>query len=152
MPPNMIVLDTNLLVLLIVGTASPSYITRHRRLQTYSDSDFTLLVNLISSAPAIIVTPNTLTETSNLMRYIAEPARTHICEIFRMIVKLTEERYLESSHAVEQQEFLRLGLTDAVLLAVANESNTLLTADLDLYLAAVGRGFNAVNFNYCRVL
>jgi hypothetical protein len=60
------------------------------------------------------------------------------------------ERFIESRVAASQSEFLRLGLTDAALLQAADEPATLLTADVDLYLAAVKRGFKAENFNYLR--
>ena len=152
MSHDSVILDSNLLVLLIVGLASRDYISKHRRLRAYADSDFDLLLTLISSRPKIIVTPNTLTETSNLVRYIAEPARAHICELFRGVVRAAEEQYLESSRAVDRTEFLRLGLADAALLDLASESGTLLTADLDLYPAAVSRGLNAENFNHYRVV
>jgi hypothetical protein len=152
MPHEITVLDANLLVLLIIGGTSLPYITKHKRLQTYSESDFTLLVELLSSASGVIVTPNTLTEASNLVGYISEPARTRIYEQFRALTNAVDERYLESSRAVKRVEFLRLGLTDAVLLDVVDGAYTLLTADLDLYLAATTRGFKAVNFNRYRAM
>jgi predicted nucleic acid-binding protein len=147
MQPNSFVLDTQLLLLLIVGTASPAYIARHRRLQDYSETDFAMLVTLITSTPEIVVTPNTLTETSNLARYIAEPARTHICELLRVVGKAVIECYRESALAVEREEFIRLGLADAVLLDLADQSHTLVTADGELYFAAVSQGLNALYFS-----
>lgn len=152
MAATAIVLDTNLLVLLVVGLASPDYVLQHKRLRAYSQSDFTLLKELISAAPVIIVTPNTLTEASNLLRQIPEPARTHIALTFRAILELTEEHYVESRQAAERKEFVRLGLTDAVLLNTTAEAHVLLTADLDLYLAAVNDGRSAVNFNHYRAM
>jgi hypothetical protein len=150
MPRNVVILDSNLLLLLIVGLASRSYISRHKRLQDYEELDFDLLKELLDSAANIIVTPNTLTETSNLVGQIAEPARTQIFQRFRLILNAFEERYVESSRAAEQNEFVRLGLADAAQLDLAGESHTLLTVDLDLYLAAIGRGFKAENFNHYR--
>jgi hypothetical protein len=145
-----LLLDTNLLLLFIVGSASREYISRHRRLRAYSESDFDLLVNLVSSARRVLITPNTLTETSNLAAYISEPARTHVYEVFRAVVRSTEEEYWESKGAVERSEFLRLGLTDSVLLDATTASHSLLTVDLDLYLAVISRGGLAVNFNHLR--
>ena len=150
MPGEAIVLDSNLLVLLIVGTASRSYVPGHRRLRAYSESDFDLLVDLIAPASSILLTPNTLTEASNLLGYIGEPARGKICDVFRVFIKAGEERYLESGRAAERDEFRRLGLTDSVLLHLAEEPSTLLTADLDLYLAAAKRGLKVINFNHRR--
>jgi hypothetical protein len=147
-----IILDAHLLLLLIVGTASRTYISMHRRLQDYNDSDFTLLTNLLSAASKILVTPNILTETSNLAGYIGDPARTHIYQTFRALVGAdeTEEQYAESKLAVTRREFTRIGLTDSTMLHIATASCVLLTADLDLYLAALNDGLKAENFNHHR--
>lgn len=150
----MIILDAHLLLLLIVGTASRHYITTHRRLRAYTDADFTLLTQILTTASKIVVTPNTLTETSNLAGYIAEPARTHIYQTFRAIVAAdeTEERYAESKVAVTRAEFERIGLTDSCLLHIGTVPHMLLTADLQLYLAALSQGLRVQNFNYLRGL
>jgi len=88
-----------------------------------------------------------------MAKQIKEPARTQICEVFRTFVKMTEteEKYEESERTVDHNEFLRLGLADSVLLAAAAEAHTLLTVDLDLYLAATSRGYNVINFNHERL-
>ncbi|MGA8170436.1 MAG: hypothetical protein WB816_06345 [Methylocystis sp.] len=149
-----IIVDANLLLLWIVGLASPNCIRKHKRLQAYTEEDYILLLNIISGARKIILTPNTLTETSNLAGYIAEPARTEIYCVLAALIKAaeTEERFIESEAAASPPEFIRLGLADAALLHLATESHTLLTADVDLYLAARHRGLNAENFNQYRNL
>lgn len=146
-----LVLDTNLLVLFVVGSTNRAFIQRHKRLKAFSVEDFELLCRLIASCPQVIVTPNTLTETSNLLGHIEEPARTQIFEAFRQLVLSTDEEYLESRNAVTVKEFSRLGLTDAGLLEVTRETRSLLTTDLDLYLSALNRGATAVNFNHLRI-
>ncbi len=146
MPAETVVVDANLLVLLIVGLASESYITRHKRLKAYSVADYRLLRRLISAYSQIIVTPNTVTETSNLVRNIAEPARTHILQVLGVLLEQAEERYVASRDAARHRDFLRLGITDATLLNDSLQSSVLLTSDLDLYLAADSAGHTVVNF------
>jgi len=147
-----VLLDSNLLVLFIAGMSSREYIGRHRRLRDYSEEDFDLLVEFIRPMSALVVTPNILTEASNLLSGIAEPARSHIADTFRQIVGSMDERFVQSTRAVEQREFPRLWLTDAAVLTELANSHVLLTADLDLYLAASQRGYSAVNFNHLRQL
>ena len=153
-----IILDANLLLLFVVGSTSRDYIQKHKRLQSYTDDDFILLMKMLSTASSIIVTPNTLTETSNLAGYIDDPARTKIYEVFRALVEAPEnqecfqECFIESRVAVARTEFVRLGLTDSVLLHIAAEAGTLLTADVGLYLAALYKGLKAENFNHYRNL
>jgi hypothetical protein len=76
-----VVLDANLLILLAGGTASKNYLGKQRRLYEYSNEDFELLIELIRPYTHIIVTPNTLTEASNIIDHIREPARSHIATV-----------------------------------------------------------------------
>ena len=148
MPADAVVLDANLLVLWVVGLASTSYISRHKRLQAYSVNDFSLLTNFLSRASRIVVTPNTITETSNLAGQIAEPARTSIFASLRALLQNTDEIYVESQRAADHAAFPRLGITDSVLLSTMTENHTLVTVDLDLYIQASRRGMKVVNFNH----
>jgi hypothetical protein len=149
-----IILDSNLLLLLVVGFTSRDYIKIHKRLNSYIDDDFILLTKILNSATGIIVTPNTLTETSNLVGYVSDPARSNIYRVFQALVEApgNEERFIESKIVMARTEFVRLGLTDAALLQMATEAHTLLTADVDLYLAALKQGLKAENFNHLRNL
>jgi hypothetical protein len=148
MPHNAVVLDANLLVLLVVGMASPACILRHKRLRAYNVRDFELLRTVLSSASRVIVTPNTVTEASNLAGQISEPARTLVFTKLRALLTIAEERYVASRRVAENSTFLRLGITDAVVLDVMDVSSILLTSDLDLYLEAARQGRTAVNFNH----
>jgi hypothetical protein len=134
----------------VVGLTSRKYIASHKRLSPYTEKDFDILTVLISKSSGMVATPNTLTETSNFIKFIAEPARTQIYKIFTALVKTTNEQYIASSQGVDRDEFVRLGLTDSVLLDVTSLPYTLLTDDLDLYLAAAHRGYSAVNFTHVR--
>jgi hypothetical protein len=147
-----IILDSNLLLLFVVGTASRSYIKIHKKLKSYTEEDFDLLCNLLSTATEILVTPNTLTETSNLAAYISDPALTNIFHVLRELImsEVTEEHFVESEIAAARPEFLRLGLTDSALIQLVSEAHLLLTSDVGLYLAALNDGKKAENFNHLR--
>lgn len=145
-----LILDSHLLLLLIVGLTSPSYIEKHRRLGAYTANDFQLLQGLVDRASAILVTPNTLTETSNLLAYAREPMKSELFVIFRKLIEEADERYLESARISDNPQFLRLGLTDSALLHVADPEIELLTADVELYLAALFEGQRVQNFNHLR--
>jgi len=145
-----VVLDANLFVLFVVGTTNRNLIGRHKRLKAFSLDDFDLLCRIIASSRDVLVTPNTLTETSNLLGHLAEPARTKVFETFRQIIGSVPEHYVESRGASEEKEFLRLGLTDCVLMQTVNESRYLLTTNLHLFLSTMARGAEAVNFNHLR--
>jgi hypothetical protein len=148
--PKTIALDANLLVLFIVGLVEPKYISVHRRLKAYDVEDFRVLKSLIDAAAGIVVTPNALSEASNLLRYINEPAKTRIGIAFRNFIKDTQEIYVPSADASARREFLRLGLSDSALLEINKADIVLLSADLDLCLASDAAGYTAFNFNHIR--
>lgn len=148
--PGPLVIDTNLLVLFVVGTTSRDYIAKHKRLSAFVPEDYEALVRLIQAAAAVFVTPNSLAETSNLAAYIAEPARTQVLQTLRELILRSQETYIASTTAASRSEFLRLGLTDAALLEASADGATLLTTDLNLYLAAESAGKSAINFNQIR--
>jgi hypothetical protein len=143
-------IDANLLILLVVGTTARELIGKHKRLRAFSIEDFDLLVDMLSIASGIVVTPNTLTESSNLCGQIDEPARSRIYFNLQAFIAKCIEVYVASRVGSQQGEFRRLGLTDAVLLTLEDPSVTILTTDLDLYLAATRRGRNVINFNHYR--
>jgi hypothetical protein len=108
---------------------------------------------MIGKAEVILVTPNTLTETSNLLGQIGEPIRSQLFQYFSTLIKAvdTEEVFIAGRVAAASEEFIRLGLTDCAVLE-ATSSHLLLTAELKLYHAALSRGMRAENFNNHRNL
>ncbi len=146
-----LLIDTNLLVLFVVGTAAKEYIARHKKLTAFTVEDYDRLVKIIARASEVLVTPNTLTETSNLAAYINEPARSKVLAVLHTVIASdSQERYVPSSVAAERKEFVRLGLADAALLEIVAKDVTLLTTDFDLYNTALKKGAQALNFNHLR--
>ncbi len=145
-------IDTNLLVLLVVGETDKDLISKHRRTRAYRVEDYDLLVKLINDTDhQVFVTPNTLTEASNLLAQHGEPERSRIFGVLQTLIETTEEKAVESRAATRNSHFKRLGLTDAALLEVVSASNPLVTVDLDLYLAASEKEAGAAyNFTHYR--
>ena len=101
----------------------------------------------------VYVTPNTLTETSNLLAQHREPERSRFFDRLRYIIQESEEIVVASTIASKRPEFRRLGLTDAALLEAVTADTPLLTVDLALYLAALEKDpSSAVNFTHLQNL
>ena len=146
-------LDANLLVLLVVGSESRDLISKHRRLEDYTVEDYDILFDLLEGADQLFVTPNTLTETSNLVGQHGEPERSRLMRRLQFIIHESREIVVASVDAASNSQFERLGLTDAALLDAVTSDTPLLTVDLDLYLAALEAGEErAVNFTHYRNL
>ena len=149
MLPTKIFIDANLLVLLVVGETDRELIAKHRRLREFHEEDYERLVRLINHIEQILVTSNTLTEASNLLAQHGEPERSRFFEVLRILIEEHEEIVVASRAASRNNEFKRLGLTDAALLEVISNSNPLITVDLDLYLAAINKeSESAYNFRH----
>ena len=145
-------LDTNLLVLLVVGSESPDLISKHGRLEHYSADDYDTLVGLLKGAK-LFVTPNTLTETSNLVSQHREPELSRLMNRLQYLIHGSQEIVVASAAASSNAKFAKLGLADAALLEAATADTPLLTVDLTLYLAAIETDVErAVNFNPYRSL
>lgn len=144
--PKSVSLDANLLVLLIAGFTDIRLIERHKNLSSYDADGFDLLVEKLQEFSEVVLTPNTLTEASNLLRQIGDPDRARLTLALRHYVQGRPERYVPSEEASNEATFLRLGLTDAALMRIGREQTVLLSADRHLYLAASKEGVEALNF------
>lgn len=148
-----IFIDANLLVLLVVGATDQELIPKHRRLRRFMVEDYERLIELIRQAGQVFLTPNTLTEASNLLAQHPNPERSRFFAVLRRIIGTNEEIIVESKTASRNNAFVRLGLTDAALLEVISEETPLVTVDLDLFVAAFAEGkVAALNFTHLQAL
>ena len=148
---GVVVVDANLLTLLVVGTASEEYVSKHRRLQDYSADDFKMLGLIIAEFSDLILVPHILAEVSSLARQIENPARRRIQSTLRTLIETTLEVPIQSASGAARNEFGELGLTDAVILHLCGMSlngisPTLLTADADLADSAHSLGYSVIDY------
>ena len=149
--PSALFIDANLIVLLVVGLVGRDLIGRHKRTKTFVVEDYDRLSRAISQVDTIRVTPNTLTEASNLLRQHGEPQRSRLLLKLGALIEQSPETVVPSVEAARNDVFPRLGLTDAALLKVVSADAPLLTTDLNLYVAALAGGDEAaINFNHWR--
>ena len=145
-----VALDANLAVLFTVGLANIDYIEKHKRLRRYDVAAFRLLDELLGAADGVVWCPHVLTETSNLVLYLNDPIRPEAAAALALLVNRYQEKAIPSAEGCARPEYLRLGLTDAILLTLASTGATLVTDDLDLHLAAASADLPSINFNELR--
>ena len=145
-------LDTNLLILYIVGSIDPELIRRHKRTNQFTPADYRLLQSVIRRFPRVVTTPNILTEVSNLLDQIGERTSQALHAVLSALIKTEkfDERYVRSLDAISITEFHRLGVADSSVLFLAQERFLVLTDDIRLYLALSRRGIEVLNFNHVR--
>ena len=143
-------IDTNLIVLLVVGSVDRRLVNTHRRTRTFQLEDYDRLVNIIGHYRRVLVTPNILTEASNLLE---DSQDIRFLEKLRELIERNEEIVVASTTAARNRGFTRLGLTDASLLEVVSAERPLITVDLALFTAALQKGQEAAfNFTYIQNL
>jgi hypothetical protein len=143
------ILDTNTLLLLIVGNASKAYISEFKHTNIFSKDDYDLLLELLNDADAIVTIPQVITETSNrLSKGLTGKRRQHVWAEFQHFIEETDEVYCSSSNGSRDTAFSRLGITDAILAILSQEQHWVVTCDAPLFHEILGRGHSAINFNH----
>ena len=147
-----LLLDTNLLLLYLIGGKDPKLLESARRLNAYIEEDFYLLVDFIESNgfSQLVSTPHILTEASNLIGL----ERNLLRSLGRDAIKEYTQHCNEISHdacmLVDEPEFTRLGITDVAIGLASKLPAFVLTADLPLYLYLSNRGVEVENFDHIR--
>jgi rRNA-processing protein FCF1 len=149
---TVILIDTNLAILLCVGHSGPANIAKHKRLSAFDANDYDVLLDMLSKAIGVVFSPYVLSETSNLVRQIANPLKYQLAEILRALILQGDEIQTRCTAIVNDSQYVQLGMTDVALLSVLEQRDDviLMTVDLDLCLAAQSRGLPVINFNNVR--
>ncbi|MBV8782531.1 MAG: hypothetical protein JO353_14130 [Phycisphaerae bacterium] len=147
-----LILDTNLLLLLAVGTFDINLVGR-KRLDIFLRDDFELLRDLLDTSSRWLTTPHVLAELNNLADQCV-PRSQH--DVFRQFLgqffEWFDERWLQTQELSNTAAFRRLGLTDAAVVQLADSQTLVLSVDLELCSLLWGRGINAQNFHHLRQL
>lgn len=145
--------DTNLLLLLLIGSYSRSLISesQFKRVAKYTLEDFVALVMLLSQFRKTVTTPHILTEVSNLAGQLPENHKSGCLKCFVETFRSFTELSAGSLSAAERQEFPYLGLTDCVIADAATEY-LVITDDLRFCSSLAKAGLDALNFNHVRTL
>jgi hypothetical protein len=145
-----VLLDTNLFVLLAIGTYRLSRIASHEHLKAFHSEDFFALQKLLYSFERRITTPHILAETHSLARKKLDKRELDsMAESFRKLIKEMFEIYVPATEIITEKTYPRLGLTDTAIIK-ASHGVLVLTADggLERELSRLGR--DALNINHIR--
>jgi hypothetical protein len=146
-----VLVDTNLLVLFLVGAVNKRRIPEFKRTQDYTIDDFDLLARLIDWFGKLFTTPHVLSQVSDLADLPGQELR-EIRQKFKSVAERIEESYDASQVLVADPIFERHGLADAAIARVCSRGILVLTSDVKLQLALQQRGADALNFNHVRQL
>ena len=150
------ILDANILLLLLAGSCDQRSLGRKKFVKDYRADDFRMLCKMLSGFNELLVTPNVVTECSNLLcgrngHGRNEPEARALAALLESgHLKRIEERYVESLIAIRRSEYSFLGVADCALLALVDADQVLVTADGSLACAAQMINPACINFNHAR--
>ncbi|HKQ08607.1 MAG TPA: PIN domain-containing protein [Blastocatellia bacterium] len=147
-----LLIDTNILLLLFIGSYDQNLIRNFKRTVQFTIEDYDLLVVLLRPFNKLVTTPNILTEVTNLSGQLGEPARSSYFRTFAEGIKLLEEEYVESQKIAGHAEFVKIGLTDVGIWTVSEGNYLVLTDDFKLSQLLGSKGVDVINFNHLRPL
>lgn len=144
------VVDTNLLLLLWIGSFDRELVSRFKRTRSYLPTDFDLLLSVLQPLSKLVVTPHILTKVSNLSGQLPEA----LCHEFRTqqanSFSQHEERTMPATRLLAHEAFPQLGLTDVGLMELAAAGLLVVTDDLPLTLSLEARRLPVFNFTRLR--
>lgn len=146
-----ILLDTNILLVYVIGRFDQGRIEHFKRTNTFTRKDYVFLEEFLTHFERIVTTPHVLTEVSNLAANLSEPDKSRCFKSFAADIEVLEEHFEGAKSIARSTSFRRLGITDASLSIIARDRFLVLTDDLGLYSSLLGYGVDAINFNHIRL-
>lgn len=145
-----ILIDSNILLLHVIGMTDPTLVPRFKRTKQFTIDDFDLLQRLLACFSCRVTTPNVLTEVSNLASQLNEPARQICLNRLSEDIQTLDERYERSSEIAGNEDFSKIGLTDTGIKRIAHKQLLVLTDDYRLANRLSSLGTAVLNFNHIR--
>lgn len=145
-----VVVDTNLMVLYVIGLYDMNLIERHNKTKTYTKDDFLTLYNMLGNFNRIVTTPNILTETSNLTETGDQNFKDNFFTKFGETLNGFVEKYSSSGDLAKEKTFKKFGLADSSISKLALEGHLILTDDFRLSSFLSGQDLPVINFNHIR--
>lgn len=147
-----LLIDTNLLLLLLIGSFNPSLIAKNKITanQGFDEADFNQLRDFAGTFQKLVTTPHILTEVSNHADKIKGADHEKFTRRFISLIEKLDESFESSKLLSQTDAFARFGLTDTAIYHLANEGVFVVTVDLPLAGFLQKRGVPVVNFNNVR--
>lgn len=147
-----LLIDTNLLLLLLIGSLSPSLVRKQKITanQGFDEADFNQLRDFACGFQNWVTTPHILTEVSNHAEKVKGLDHGKFIQQFISLIDKLDE-YSETSKLLSKTDaFARFGLTDTAISHLVDEKFLVLTVDFPLAGYLQKKGVNVINFNHVR--
>ena len=152
-----LLIDANLVLLKIVGDVRPGWIGHRPRTSHFTANDYEILDRLLASFVAhfgsrLVVTPNVLTEVSNLLGDFKGRERPLVFDGFVATLSQIQERYVPSEEIGREPGIADFGLIDLGLFNLAKAGHLLVTADARLAARVQADGIQVLTLDMIRAI
>jgi rRNA-processing protein FCF1 len=148
-----ILLDTNILLLYLIGTFDIGLIRKFKRTANkFVTEDYITLSIILGYFTTVATTPNILTEVSNLSGQLATDLKPGCFARFAFMINYFEEHYIKSIDIAAQGEFQHFGLADTSIISLVTGRYLVLTEDFRLAQYLQNKGADVLNFNHIRTI
>lgn len=145
-----IFVDTNLLLLYIVGAVERRLIKDFKRTQQFTTEDFELVSRFIDKFEVMSTTPHILTEVSNFLGKMKGDNKIKCLAALAETINLMNEDFKPGKSLAKTKPFLKFGLADSAIADSAYGKYLVFTEDLPLYQYLSSTGVDVINFNHLR--
>lgn len=145
-----ILVDTNILLLYVVGAVNQDRIVQFKRTRQFTSEDYRTLCKILVQFPKRMTTPNIVTEVNSLVNQLGEPERTRCLSAYGHLLSKFDETYIPSKTVVTNDGFVKFGLTDCGILEIAQDQYLVLTDDFRLSAHLQNQNVDTINFNHLR--
>lgn len=144
------ILDSNLFLLLVIGTYDVGKIGKIKRTEKYTRKDFELLTSLRTHLNHWLATPNILTEVDNLSRQTPETDHIGISLALQSLLNGFVEKYTPSVDLATHSLHAKLGITDCATMTLAEQKKLVVTDDFRLANRLENVNCDVININHIR--
>lgn len=149
-----LIIDTNLLLLYLVGIYDVNLITNFKRTAKYTSEDFNIIDNFLKYFNKVITTPYILSELSNLSLQIKEPKKKDYFIYLIKVLKQYYEEHIAKDTILDSRELYllpQIGFTDlSIIEAVKKNEYLVFTDDFKLTGYLQSLKFDVINLNHIR--
>lgn len=145
-----LIIDTNLLLLTVIGSVDPSLIGKFERTRKYSIDDFDAIASEMPRYSKLVITPGIAVETSNWIGYLKGLDYEAVWSRFCSLISRSIEVAVPSLAACKHSDSPRLRITDCSILIAATKDIVVLTDDGSLHAALCNHGIKALHLEALR--
>lgn len=152
-----LLIDTNLLVLFLVGQTNKNYISDHKSTKIFTLEEFDGLCRCIAGFQTLWVTSHCLAEVSNHLEKSDRDSRhgrrsEELLHQLKKFIQNSKETFIEKEELIKQDYFIRLGIADTGFILQAAEVDFAITTDSKMYDEASklynSKGEKIINWNH----